>query len=137
MTEQHKKPNTPTSRFAWLQGPGLGNRRAGLRAEPKDFGSSEGKTYISFPPFPALLMMPFVWLAGSPENFPGRAVHRVGRGFGAAFSSGAREVRRKNASGESHDADRGPQRRCFALLYASARHFVTAVEGGGGGSRSC
>src|SRR5579863_1035564 len=34
-----------------------------------DFAEFEGKTYISFPPFPAVLMVPFVKLAGSPENF--------------------------------------------------------------------
>ena len=34
-----------------------------------DFAEYNGKTYISFPPFPAVLMLPFVKLAGSPENF--------------------------------------------------------------------
>lgn len=34
-----------------------------------DFALFEGKWFISFPPFPALLMFPLVKLAGSPENF--------------------------------------------------------------------
>ena len=34
-----------------------------------DFASFEGKTFISFPPFPSVLMLPLVKLAGSPENF--------------------------------------------------------------------
>jgi hypothetical protein len=34
-----------------------------------DFAEFNGKTYISFPPFPAVLMLPLVKLAGSPENF--------------------------------------------------------------------
>ena len=34
-----------------------------------DFAEFKGKTYISFPPFPAVLMLPFVKLAGTPENF--------------------------------------------------------------------
>lgn len=34
-----------------------------------DFVSYGNKTYISFPPFPAALMLPFVKLAGSPEDF--------------------------------------------------------------------
>lgn len=34
-----------------------------------DFAEFEGKTYISFPPFPAMLMVPFVALAGEPEQF--------------------------------------------------------------------
>ena len=34
-----------------------------------DFALFEGKTYISFPPFPAMLVLPIVWIAGSAENF--------------------------------------------------------------------
>ena len=34
-----------------------------------DFALFKGKTFITFPPFPALLMLPFVALSGSPENF--------------------------------------------------------------------
>ncbi len=34
-----------------------------------DFAEFNGKTYISFPPLPAVLMLPLVKLAGSPENF--------------------------------------------------------------------
>ena len=66
--------HTPYNHFAhladaWLHG------RHDLRGGPpgyamnNDFAVYDGKTYISFPPFPALLMVPFVWLAGSPENF--------------------------------------------------------------------
>ncbi|MDB4944997.1 MAG: hypothetical protein JWP97_4531 [Labilithrix sp.] len=66
--------HTPYNHFAhladaWLHG------RQDLRfgapgyAQNNDFAVFEGKTFISFPPFPALLMMPFVWLSGGPENF--------------------------------------------------------------------
>jgi hypothetical protein len=34
-----------------------------------DFAEYQGKTYISFPPLPAMLMLPFVKLAGSADNF--------------------------------------------------------------------
>jgi hypothetical protein len=34
-----------------------------------DFAEFGGKTYISFPPFPAVLMLPLVALAGSADNF--------------------------------------------------------------------
>jgi hypothetical protein len=34
-----------------------------------DFVDFEGKTYISFPPLPAMLMVPFVKLSGSAEDF--------------------------------------------------------------------
>ncbi len=38
-------------------------------AQGNDFAEFGGKTFISFPPFPAVLMLPFVALAGSPEDF--------------------------------------------------------------------
>ncbi|APS00274.1 hypothetical protein [Pajaroellobacter abortibovis] len=54
---------------AWLQG------RQDLPEGPpyytfnNDFASYKGKTYISFPPFPAMLMLPFVKIAGDAESF--------------------------------------------------------------------
>src|ERR1017187_9769497 len=54
---------------AWLHGrQDLPNGPPGY-AQGNDFAQFNGKTYISFPPFPALLMLPFVAIAGSPENF--------------------------------------------------------------------
>src|ERR1700676_4568105 len=53
---------------AWLHG------REDLKGGPpayamgNDFAQFEGKTYISFPPFPAVLMVPLVAIAGSPEQ---------------------------------------------------------------------
>lgn len=66
--------HTPFNHFAhladaWLHG------RQDLRfgapgyAMGNDFAEFDGKTYISFPPFPAVLMLPMVALAGSPEAF--------------------------------------------------------------------
>ena len=66
--------HTPYNHFAhladaWLHG------RHDLRGGPpgyamnNDFAVYDGKTYISFPPFPAVLMLPLVAIAGSPENF--------------------------------------------------------------------
>jgi hypothetical protein len=54
---------------AWLHG------RQDLGGPPpaytqnNDFAEFHGKTYVSFPPLPAMLMLPFVKLAGSAENF--------------------------------------------------------------------
>jgi hypothetical protein len=54
---------------AWLHG------RQDLAGGPpayamnNDFVEFHGRTYISFPPLPAVLMLPFVALAGSAENF--------------------------------------------------------------------
>jgi hypothetical protein len=66
--------HTPYNHFAlladsWIHG------RLDLAGGPpsysgnNDFALFEGKSYISFPPFPALLALPLVWVAGSPENF--------------------------------------------------------------------
>src|SRR3954453_20731436 len=33
-----------------------------------DFAEFQGKYFISFPPFPAVLLLPFAKLAGEPEN---------------------------------------------------------------------
>lgn len=66
--------HTPYNHFAHLADAWL-NGRQDLRggapsyAMNNDFAVYDGKTFISFPPFPAVLMMPFVWAAGSPENF--------------------------------------------------------------------
>jgi hypothetical protein len=54
---------------AWLHG-----RQSLAHGPPpyamnNDFVEYQGKTYISFPPLPAMLMLPFVKLSGSAENF--------------------------------------------------------------------
>ena len=33
-----------------------------------DFAEFQGRYYVSFPPFPAVILLPFAKLAGSPEN---------------------------------------------------------------------
>src|SRR5580704_1381139 len=54
---------------AWLHGrqdlPGGAPHYTGNN----DFAVFGGKTYISFPPFPSVLMLPLVKLSGTPENF--------------------------------------------------------------------
>ncbi len=54
---------------AWLHGTHELVRGAPGYAQNNDFAVFEGKTYISFPPFPAILMLPFVKWAGTPERF--------------------------------------------------------------------
>jgi hypothetical protein len=54
---------------AWLHGRQDLAHGPPAYAMNNDFAEVNGKTYISFPPFPAVLMVPFVKLAGSPENF--------------------------------------------------------------------
>lgn len=68
------KSHTPYNHFAHMADAWL-NGRQDLRFGPpayaggNDFAHFEGKWFISFPPFPAVLMVPLVWLSGSPENF--------------------------------------------------------------------
>ena len=54
---------------AWLHGRQDLAHGSPAYAQGNDFAVFEGKTFISFPPFPAVLMMPWVAIAGSPENF--------------------------------------------------------------------
>jgi hypothetical protein len=66
--------HTPFNHFAHLADAWIHGRhdlRSGAPgyAMGNDFAEFQGKTFISFPPFPAALMLPLVWLAGSPENF--------------------------------------------------------------------
>lgn len=66
--------HTPYNHFAQLADAWAHGRQDIVPGGPSyahgnDFAVFDGKTYISFPPFPALLMLPFVALAGAPENF--------------------------------------------------------------------
>ena len=64
---------------AWLHGRQDLAKGPPAYAMNNDFAEFKGKTYISFPPFPAVLMLPFVKVAGSPENFPRRPVRPLAR----------------------------------------------------------
>jgi hypothetical protein len=64
--------HTPYNHFAhlaqaWLNGHLDLASGAPAYAHNNDFAVFEGKTYVTFPPFPALLLLPLVWFAGSPE----------------------------------------------------------------------
>ena len=66
--------HTPYNHFAHLADAWLHGRQDLRGGAPgyamnNDFAVYDGKTYISFPPFPAVLMLPLVALSGSPENF--------------------------------------------------------------------
>src|SRR6185295_18229042 len=68
------KQHTLTNHYALLADSWLNGRHHLLGTPPSytgmnDFALYDGKWFISFPPFPAILMMPLVWLSGSPENF--------------------------------------------------------------------
>jgi hypothetical protein len=111
---------------AWLHGRQDLAHGAPAYAMGNDFAEFHGKTYISFPPFPALLMLPFVALAGSPESFcDGQfAVELAGIAPAALFLVLER-LRRTGRSPRSESENLG-----LAALYAFGTvYFFTAVEG--------
>ncbi len=111
---------------AWLHGRhDLRNGPPGY-AQGNDFAVFEGKTYISFPPFPAVLMLPFVKLAGSPEDFRDGQLIVWLAGIGPAFLFLALEkMRRTGRTQRSERANLG-----LSVLFAFGTvYFFTAVEG--------
>lgn len=91
-----------------------------------DFVSFEGKTYISFPALPAMLMLPFVKLSGSPENFrDGQFVIWLAALAPAFLFLVLEKLRRTRRSPRSE-----VQNSLLSLLFAFGTvYFFTAVEG--------
>ena len=111
---------------AWLHGrQDLAHGAPGY-AQGNDFAEFEGKTYISFPPFPAVLMCRSSSSPGAPRTSE--------TGSSSCGSRGSR--RRCSSSCSKSSAARGaPSARseinaAFALLFAFGTvYFFTAVEG--------
>ena len=91
-----------------------------------DFAEYQGKTYISFPPFPAVLMAPFVKLAGSPENFQDGQFIVWLAGLGPTFLFLVLEKLRRTGR-----SDRSEAENLFlaGLFGFGTVYFFTAVEG--------
>lgn len=111
---------------AWLHGRHDIVHGGPAYAHGNDFAEFGGKTYISFPPFPALLMVPMLWLAGSPESFSDGQFVVWLAGLAPALLFLALERLRVDG--------RSPQTRGDNLLLASTFAFGTvyffcAVEG--------
>jgi hypothetical protein len=123
--------HTPFNHYA-LQANAWLNGRLDLPDGPpaytqnNDFAQFGGKTYISFPPFPALLMVPWVKLAGSAENFrDGQfVIWLAGLGPMVLFLVLERLRRTK----QSHRSEL--ENIALSLLFAFGTvYFFTAVEG--------
>jgi hypothetical protein len=123
--------HTPYNHYAhlahgWLQG------RHDLGGPPpsyaggNDFALFQGKWYISFPPFPAVLMAPLVAVAGSPENFrDGQFVVWLAGVAPAALFLVLEKLRRTGRTTRTEADDLR-----LALLFAFASvYFFTAVQG--------
>ncbi|MBP9113705.1 MAG: hypothetical protein KBF88_12910 [Polyangiaceae bacterium] len=112
---------------AWLSGRQDLANGAPDYAQGNDFAVFHGKTFISFPPFPAVLMLPFVKLAGSPENFQdGQFVIVWLGGIGPALLFlGLEKLRLLRRSDRSQW-----ENAALSLLFAFGTvYFFTAVEG--------
>ena len=123
--------HTPYNHFAlqadaWLHG------RHDLGGSPpsyagmNDFALYDNKWFISFPPFPAILMMPFVWLAGSPENFRDGQLVVWFAGIGPAVLWLVFEKLRRTGRSVRSEVDNIR----LALLFAFGTvYFFSAVQG--------
>lgn len=111
---------------AWLHGrQNLPNGPPGYTGN-NDFADFEGKTYISFPPFPAVLMMPLVKLAGSPENFRDGQFMVWLAGLGPALLFLVLEKLRRSSRSSRSERDHI----ALAILFAIGTvYFFTAVQG--------
>lgn len=96
-------------------------------AQGNDFAFFENKWWISFPPFPAVLMMPFVALAGTPENFQDGQFIVWLAGVGPAVLFLALEKLRRTKRIDRSEAD---NLRLAALFAFGTVYFFTAVNGG-------
>ena len=111
---------------AWLHGRQDLAHGPPAYAMNNDFAEVNGKTYISFPPFPAVLMLPFVKLAGSPENFrDGQFVIWLA-GIGPAVLFLVLEKLRRTGRSPRTEVENV----VLAALFAFGTvYFFTAVEG--------
>ena len=111
---------------AWLHGRQDLPSGAPGYAQGNDFAEFEGKTFISFPPFPAVLMLPFVKLAGTPENFQDGQFIVWLAGIAPAFLFLVLEKLRRTGRSERSERINA----AFAFLFAFGTvYFFTAVEG--------
>jgi hypothetical protein len=144
---EHLSTHTPYNHYAhladaWLHGRQDLARGAPPYAQNNDFAvypprtpneppGIVHRTYISFPPFPAVLMLPFVWLAGSPENFRDGQFMIWVAGLGPALLFLVLEkLRRPDALGVTWSTRSERANAVLALLFAFGTvYFFTAEEG--------
>ncbi len=123
--------HTPYNHYALLADAWLHGRHHLAGSPPSyagmnDFALFEGQWHISFPPFPALLMVPLVWLSGSPENFRDGQFIVWLAGIGPAVLFLVLEKLRRTARSERSEVENIR----LALLFAfGSVYFFSAVQG--------
>ncbi|HVH43418.1 MAG TPA: hypothetical protein VM925_13785 [Labilithrix sp.] len=123
--------HTPYNHYALLADAWLHGRHHLLGSPPSytgmnDFALFDSKWFISFPPFPAVLMLPLVWLSGSPENFRDGQFIVWLAGIGPAVLFLVLEKLRRTGRSERSEVDNVR----LALLFAfGSVYFFSAVQG--------
>ncbi len=128
---QRLKEHTPFNHYAqlasaWLHGRNDLAQGPPAYAQGNDFAFFEGKWFISFPPFPAMLMLPLVALAGSPEEFQdGQFIVWLSGIAPAVLFLVLEKLRRTGRSDRTEMQNIG-----LSLLFAFGTvYFFTAVQG--------
>lgn len=123
--------HTPYNHYALLADAWLHGRQDLANGPPayamnNDFVEFHGKTYISFPPLPAMLMLPFVKLSGSAEDFRDGQFIVWLSGLAPAFVFLVLEKLRRTGRAPRTET----QNLVLAALFAFGTvYFFTAVEG--------
>jgi hypothetical protein len=123
--------HTPYNHFAHLADAWLHGRQSIIQGGPSyaqgnDFALFQGKTFISFPPFPAVLMLPLVAIAGNPEDFRDGQFIVWLAGLGPAFLFLALEKAKRRGDSVRSEGEN----LALALVFAfGSVYFFTAVQG--------
>jgi hypothetical protein len=123
--------HTPFNHFAllaeaWLDGRLALDGPAPAYARNNDFASFQGRTYVVFPPLPALVLVPFVALFGSAQAVPDGLVFALLAGLAPAFLFLALEKLRRLGRSARSEREHCLLALCFAF---GSVYFVTAVQG--------
>jgi hypothetical protein len=111
---------------AWLHGRQDLAGGAPFYTGNNDFAVFDGKTYVSFPPFPAVLMIPLVAIAGHVENFRDGQFVILLAGLAPAFLFLVLEKLRR--TGRSKRSEMDSVFLAGAMAFGTV-YFFTAVEG--------
>ncbi|MCL2725951.1 MAG: hypothetical protein FWD69_16120 [Polyangiaceae bacterium] len=111
---------------AWLHGRHDIGGKPPAHSEGNDWALFEGKWYVSFPPFPAMLMLPLVAIARDPDNFRDAQFVVWLAGFGPAVLFLVLEKLRRTERSDRSETDNV----LLSLLFAFGTvYFFTAVQG--------
>jgi hypothetical protein len=123
--------HSPFNHFAllatsWLEGRLDLGQTPPLYAQNNDFANVGDRWYVAFPPFPAMLLLPVAFVAGSAEDIRDAQVFIWLAGIAPAVTFLALEKLRR--SGRSDRSER--ENVTLALLFAFGTvYFFTAVQG--------